>query len=145
MSGFLLDTNVVSELVRPAPAPAVLHWVEARQAADLFLSAVTIGELVHGVARLPDGRRRRRLLRWVRRDLARQFEGRILPLDQATAEIWGELMAAVEWRGRPQPVIDAQIAATAAVRGLTLATRHVRYFGGFAEHGVSVVDPWQHG
>ena len=138
-SGFLLDTNVVSELVAATPAPQVLRWMVAQVPARLFLSVITLGELTKGVARLDAGRRRDRLARWLAEDLPAQFEGRLLPFDQAMAIRWGEMMADAERRGRPRPAIDLQIAATAGHLGLVLVTRNITDFEGL---GLEIFNPW---
>ena len=138
--GFLLDTNVVSELVAAAPAPQVLGWMAARRPDRLFLSVITLGELTKGVARLDVGRKRERLIRWLAEDLPAQFAGRMLPLDQAVAIRWGEMMAEAARRGRPRPAVDLQIAATAAHLGLGLATRNIV---DFEDLGLVIVNPWE--
>jgi predicted nucleic acid-binding protein len=139
MAGFLLDTNVVSELVRPRPAERVVAWVVGQAPADLYLAALTIGELTRGVERLPGGRRRDTLVRWIDRDLSRQFAGRILPFDREAAVLWGRIMGEGDRNGRPRAAADAQIAATARRHGLALATRNTADFEGM---GVDLVDPW---
>ncbi len=112
----------------------------ARQAVgDLYLSAITLGELVRGVVRMPEGRRRRMLHRWVDEELPDEFQGRVLPFDDATAVIWGELMGQGDRRGRRPPVIDGQIAATAVRHGLVVATRNIIDFRAL---NVAVVNPW---
>ncbi len=139
MPGILLDTNVISELINPIPAPAVVAWVGRQQVSDLYLSAVTIGELARGVARLPDSRKRSNLDRWVSSTLPRQFDGRILPFDHGAAVIWGTLMGEGDRNGRPRSSADTQIAATALRHGLDIATRNVADFEGM---GVALVNPW---
>ncbi len=139
MRGFLLDTNVISELVKPAPHERVLRWVAGRSALDLYLSAITVGELARGVARLPAGRRRDALARWIEEDLQQQFGGRILAFDQQAAVIWGGIMGEGDRQRRPRAAIDAQIAATAIRHGLTLATRNGVDFEGM---GVPLTNPW---
>lgn len=138
--GFLLDTNVVSELVATAPAPQVLRWVAARPPDLLFLSVITLGELTRGVARLDAGRKRERLGRWLAEDLPARFAGRTLAVDQAVAVHWGRMMAEAERRSRPRPAVDLQIAATAWHFGLDLVTRNT---GDFADLGIEIVNPWQ--
>ena len=136
---FLLDTAVVSELVRKSPSAAVLKWIDGQDEATLHLSVLTIGELEKGVARLPASVRRSRLQSWVRRDLAERFGGRLLPIDTRTAARWGAIAGESEKRGTPLPVIDCLIAATALVHGLAVATRNV---GDFERCGVTCVNPW---
>ena len=136
---FLLDTAVVSELVRKGPSAAVLAWIDGQDEASLYLSVLTIGELEKGIARLPASARRNRLQSWVRRDLAERFGGRLLPIDTRTATRWGAVAGESEKRGRPLPVIDCLIAATALVHGLTVATRNV---GDFERCGVTCFNPW---
>jgi len=136
---FLLDTAVVSELVRKGPAIAVLKWIDGQDEGSLYLSVLTIGELEKGIARLSASSRRNRLQSWVRRDLAERFGGRLLPIDTRTATRWGTVTGESEKRGRPLPVIDCLIAATALVHGLTVATRNV---GDFERCGVSCLNPW---
>lgn len=139
MTGFLIDTNVISETVKPRPEPRVLDWFENQTPSELFLTAITFGELVRGARKLENTRQRRGYERWIRHDLARQFERRILPFDRDAAEIWGEIMAEGDRSGRPRPAVDAQIAAIARRHGLTLVTRNLRDFEG-AE--IAVLDPW---
>ena len=136
---FLLDTNVVSELVRPAPEPRVLSWIAAQPPTGLFLAAMTLGELIRGVFRLPPGARRRRLEVWIDDPLTRQFEGRILAFDQAAAAIWGRIMGDADRQGRPRAAADAQIAAVALRHGLTVATRDT---AGFEHLQVALFNPW---
>lgn len=139
---YLLDTNVISELVKASPAGSVLAWLRRQTPDELFLSAMTIGEIVRGVERLPAGRQRRALARWVERDLTDEFEGRVLPFDYEAAVLWGRLMGAADRAGRPRSAADGQIAATARRYGLTLATRNVRDFAGM---GVDLINPWTAG
>ena len=139
MTGFLIDTNVISETVKPRPEPRVLAWFESRSPGELFLTAITFGELVRGARKLEKAGRRRGYERWIRRDLARQFEGRILPFDREAGAIWGEIMAEADRIGRPRPAVDAQIVAIARRHGLTLVTRNLR---DFEETEVPILDPW---
>ena len=136
---FLLDTAVISELVRKNPSAAVLKWIGDQDEASLHLSVLTIGELEKGIARLPPSARRNRLLSWVRRDLVERFGGRLLPIDTRTAARWGAISGESEKKGRPLPVIDCLIAATALVRGLAVATRNVE---DFERCGATCVNPW---
>ena len=128
---FLLDTNVVSETVRPRPRQPVLDWMAARNPSDLFLAAQTIGELVRGARKAREQERRERFERWIEQDLARQFDGRVLPFDVRAAAIWGRLMGDGDRAGRRPAAADAQIAAVAIQHGLVLVTRNVRDFARF--------------
>ena len=136
---FLLDTNVISETFRPRPDPRVLEWVSRQMASDLFLAAMSLGELVRGARRVKERAKRERLAHWINHELATQFQGRILPFDQEAAVIWGTIMGEGDRTGRPKPMADAQIAAVALRNGLTLATRNVR---DFKDMGVALVNPW---
>ncbi len=136
----VLDTNVVSELMRHAPDAAVVTWVDACPPDDVFLTAVTAAELRYGAARLPDGRRRRELMELVGQLLTEDFEGRVLPFDDAAALHYAELVVARDRAGRPISMADAQIAATCRRFDARLATRN---FDDFAGTGVAVVDPWR--
>ncbi len=139
----LLDTCVISELIRPRPAAPVISWLDSIYEEHLYLSVVTLGELCKGIMRLDQNTRQAgRLQEWLDHDLAQRFQGRILPVDSSIALEWGRLCAAAEQSGRPRPVIDCLLAATARVHGLTLATRNTT---DFADTGVAVFNPWQDG
>ena len=136
MSGFLLDTNVVSELVRPRPDSKVTAWVAATDEELLFLSVMTFGEIRKGIALLKDPARRAALEAWLDRDLTLRFDRRILPIDHAVADRWGQLSAA---SSGPLPVIDGLMAATALHHNLTLVTRNTKDVAGT---GVTLFNPW---
>ena len=136
---FLLDTCVLSELVKPQPEPKVVQWVGDRDEYRLFLSVVTIGELHKGVAKLPHGPRRTGLESWVARDLTARFDKRILPVDIRVAAAWGVMLGEAEAKGSPLPVVDALISATASVHGCVVVTRNV---ADFERTGIEVEDPW---
>lgn len=135
----LLDTNVISELMRATPAPSVVNWVSARPSSRLFTSAVSEAEILYGVALLPTGRRRSRLQDVVRAIFSDDFVDRVLPFDRDAARAFAEIAAARRRAGRPIAQLDAQIAAIALSRGAALATRNTRDFEGC---GVKLVDPW---
>lgn len=137
----LLDTNVVSELMRAEPAGAVLAWFGAQDAAALFLSAISEAELRAGVAVLPAGRRRETLLAAVDAVTEQDFAGRLLPFDSAAARAYADVHARRRAAGRPIAEADCQIAAIAAARGLAVATRNT---GDFQGCGIAVIDPWRH-
>src|ERR1700754_2426883 len=111
----LLDTNVVSKCVRLLPNAGVVDWLAQADEDRLFLSVCTLAELRFGVAAMPRGKRRDRLDNWLRADLPSRFDGRIVPIDTAIADAWGELSAAARRRGRPLDAMDGLIAATAEV------------------------------
>ena len=135
----VMDTNVVSELMRPTPAPAVSAWVAGRDAREMYLTAVTEAELRYGVATMPAGRRRNELEAVMTRWLDIGFGERILPFDSAAARAFADIAARRRRAGRPIGDADCQIAAIAHSRGASLATRNVR---DFESTGVSVIDPW---
>lgn len=139
MTGFLLDTNVPSELIRPQPDQRVKAWVAAQSLDALFLSVVSIGEMHKGISILPPGKRRAELEAWLETDLLKMLSGRILPVTQSIAKQWGVLEGRRQLIGRPIHVPDAQIAATAIEHGLVLVTRNVRDFD---DVGVTVINPW---
>ena len=136
---FVLDTNVVSELMRPAPNPGVEAWVAKRRAGQLFLSAVGEAELRYGVAIMPAGRRRDALAAAVDGLVREDFAGRVLPFDSAAARAYAGIAAARRGAGRPVHQADCQIAAIALARGMAVATRNAR---DFADMGIEVADPW---
>jgi predicted nucleic acid-binding protein len=139
VSGFLLDTNVISELIKPKPDTRVVAWVDSTKETLLFLSVLTIGEIRKGIAAHPDAKRRVRLEAWLVNDLTLRFVDRILPIDSSIAERWGRLTAAGEQSGRPLSVIDGLLAATAQHHNLTLVTRNTAHV---SSTGVSLFNPW---
>jgi len=139
VSDFLLDTNVVSELVSPKPNDKVLRWIEQADESILFLSVLTLGEIRNGVERLRPGRRRGRLESWLLVDLPRRFQDRILPVTAAVADRWGTVSAIAAARGKPVPVVDGLLAATALHYNLALVTRNTSDVSGT---GVLTRNPW---
>ena len=135
----LLETNVLSELLKPRRDAAVVAYVARHSPDQLFTAAICEAELHYGIARLPDGRRRNELTAKVRELMDRALSGQVLRFDRACAVQYGDLRARRERAGRPISVEDALIAATACAYGMTVATRDVE---GFAGSGVDVVDPW---
>lgn len=133
---YLIDTNVLSELRRKVPDPAVVHWFSQRPAGTLYLSVLTLGEIRKGIEALGDQPRRLVLLDWLETELPAFFSGRILTIDAAVADRWGHMVAVA---GRPLPAIDSLLAATAAHHGFILVTRNLRDVQGL---GVQVLDPW---
>lgn len=135
----LLDTNVLSEVTRTAPDARVLRWLDGLDEDRSFISVVSIAEIRRGVALMDEGRKREALVEWLARDLPQRFEQRVLPVDEAVALAWGDLMGLAKRRGRGLSSMDGMIAATAIARQLTLATRNTKDFDGF---GLELFDPW---
>jgi predicted nucleic acid-binding protein len=135
--GYLIDTNVISELRRREPEPRVVEWFQQRPAAQLYLSVLTLGEIRRGVERLEAGERQQALRTWLEAELPAFFSGRLLPIDDAIAQRWGHLMAEM---GRPLPAIDSLLAATALEHNLVLVTRNLKDVAGLP---VALANPWQ--
>jgi len=140
VNGFLLDTNVISELIKPQPDGNVLRWIAETNEALLFLSVLTLGEIRNRVEKLNPGRRRGRLESWLTVDLRLRFQDRILAIDEAIAQRWGALSATADKKGRPVPAIDGLLAATALHHDLMLVTRNDGHVSGT---GVPVLNLWQ--
>jgi toxin FitB len=136
VNGFLIDTNVVSELIKPRPSSRVADWIDAQEEQLFHLSVLTLGEIRRGIVQLPPGRRRTALAAWLSGDLLTRFAGRILQIDQEVADRWGHLAGA---KGATIPVIDGLLAATALQHNLTLVTRNTR---DMARTGVGLFNPW---
>jgi tRNA(fMet)-specific endonuclease VapC len=136
---YLLDTNVISELVAKHPNRRVLEWIDALDANHVFLSVITIGELRKGIEKLPNSTRKDALDDWLTTDLVLRFSGRILPLDIDVMLTWGQLTGQLERIGRPLPAIDSLIAALALHHGYTLVTRNE---ADFKDTGITVINPW---
>lgn len=135
---FLLDTNAVSEWVKPRPNPGLIAWMESADEDRIFLSVVSLAELRYGVDRMADGKRKQRLHAWLQSELPLRFEGRILPVDANIADCWGKIVALRELSGRPISVMDAFLAATAEVYRLTLVSRNISDFQRFTK----IISPW---
>ncbi|WP_312676427.1 type II toxin-antitoxin system VapC family toxin [Microbacterium sp.] len=135
----VLDTNVVSEAIRPAPDAGVVRWLNAQTAETLYLASVTIAELRFGIGALPPGARKDRLTRAVD-GLEELFTGRILSFDQRAAHRYAEMTVRARAAGRPLPAADGYLAATAASHEFAVATRNTR---DFADTGVDLINPWQ--
>lgn len=136
---FLLDTNVVSEWVKPQPHPHVVAWLRAVDEDRVFLSVASLAEIRRGVELMSPGRRRDRLVSWLTEDLPARFAGRILDIDGRIADAWGIIMARGKKAGVSPGILDAFFAATAEVHGLTLVTRNV---SDFLKLGIPLLNPW---
>lgn len=137
---FLLDTCVISELVRQQPNGKVIRWVDSVDELNLFLSVLTLGELEKGIAKLPESSRKSDLQGWLEHDLIERFAERIIPVDAAVAAAWGKMQGEAERAGTKLPVIDSLLAATAEIHRLTLATRNVVDFG---RCNAAIFNPWE--
>ncbi|RZU52687.1 hypothetical protein EV385_4567 [Krasilnikovia cinnamomea] len=135
----VLDTNVVSELMRSEPAPAVLAWLQRSSGYGLYTTAVTIAEIRYGIARLPEGRRRKSLHQ-AADEIFAAFPRQVLPFDLASASAYADIVAEREKQGNPISGFDAQIAAICRSQAASLATRNTR---DFVDTGISLLDPWQ--
>jgi predicted nucleic acid-binding protein len=138
---YLLDTSVISELVKSKPQRSVLDWAEACDEHSLFLSILTLGELQEGVTKLAQSKRKEFLQSWISNDLIQRFRSRILSVDEEVAVVWGRIQGEAERRGRPMPAVDSLIAATAVAHQLTVVTRNS---SDIEESGVSVFNPWNY-
>lgn len=135
----IIDTNVVAEMMKPSPSPMVVAWLNSQESSALFLTAISIGEIVYGLRVMPSGKRRLQLEQGFERVLAEAFAGRILAFDEEAARHYGEVMGRRKEIGRSLSVPDGQIASIARARGCAIATRNVR---DFTECGVEVINPF---
>jgi len=140
MSGYLLDTNCISELVRVRPDPGVVSWMDGAEEELLYLSVLTFGEIRKGLAELHQSKRRTRLETWLETELRARFAGRILPIDLEVADRWGVVAATAKTEGKVLSTIDGMLAATALHHNLTVVSRNV---SDFAPTQVQVLNPWK--
>jgi len=140
MSGFLLDTNCISELVRPKPEPRVINWMETADEEMLYLSVLTVGEIRKGLAGLDQGKRRTQLETWLEVELQARFAGRIVPIDTGVADRWGWLAAEAKRKGKGLSIIDGLLAATALHHNLTVVSRNSN---DFVNTPVPFLNPWE--
>jgi hypothetical protein len=136
----ILDTNVISELARQEPDPEVLDWLDPLDSSEVATTAVTAAELRYGIARLPDGRRKRELASVIRDILTEDLRGRVLPFDERASARYADVVTERQRVGRPIGIPDAQVAAICRDLGATLATRNVP---DFEETGIELYNPWQ--
>ncbi len=136
----ILDTCVISELVAKQPNPGVVTFVDDLDPDDVYMSVLTIGEIIKGIEKLPDSRRKTDLRTWLQDDLLARFQGKILPLDTDAIVEWGMLVARTEIAGKPMPAIDSLIAATVIANKMTLVTRNA---SDFEAAGIEIINPWQ--
>jgi predicted nucleic acid-binding protein len=136
---YVLDTNVISELVAAQPHPQVIHWVELVDPNQVFLCVIVVGELKRGIEKLPKSKRKERLDQWLREDLLVRFQKHLIPIDTDTMLLWGTLNARLEALGRPMSAIDALLAATVLQYQYTLVTRNTDHF---ENAGILLINPW---
>jgi len=136
---YLLDTNVVSEWVKPRPNGNIIAWLTETDEEEIFISVCTIAELRFGIASMASGKRRDQLDGWLRSDLPARFDGRIVGIDLPIANAWGEIQARTRRKGRPIGPMDGLIAATAEIHGMTVVTRNTRHFEAL---GLNLLNPW---
>jgi toxin FitB len=139
VKGFLLDTNIPSELTRPEPHPSVCRWLENADDEQLYFSVISLGEILKGITVLPVSKRRSGLQQWLDETLRPWFDGRMLPVDEPIAVRWGLLAGQCKLKGRLLKVADGFIAATALEHDLIVVTRNVRDFEGL---DLDVFNPW---
>lgn len=135
----IIDTNVISEMMKPSPLTAVLDWFNEQEAVSLYLTTITIGEIGYGIRALPDGKRRRSLTEGFEALLKAAFEFRILDFDEAAARRYGDVMGDRKKIGRPLASLDGQIIAIAQANGCAVVTRNVRDFEGC---GLTMINPF---
>lgn len=136
---YLLDTCVISELIKARPTNNVVKWVESIDESSLFISVLTLGEILKGISKLPASKKKTTLQKWVYEDLYRRFDKRIIPISIKIAGIWGEIQGKAEQEGETMPAIDSLIAATAIAHDLTVVTRNA---ADMEKSGVSIHNPW---
>ncbi|MFZ1986735.1 MAG: type II toxin-antitoxin system VapC family toxin [Desulfatitalea sp.] len=136
----MLDTCVISELVKPQPNVELVDWCGRQNEESLFLSSITIGEIQKGISKLPPSERKKTLQNWLDTDLLDRFGDRIIGIDTKVARMWGEIQAATEKTGLKMPVIDSLIASSGLVYDLTIVTRNVQ---DMQASGVRLLNPWK--
>jgi toxin FitB len=137
---FLLDTCIISEIIRLRPSSKVIKWIKGQDENNLFISVLTIGELHKGIEKLPESRRKEELHNWVEDDLKERFWNRIIDIDLHVAMQWGKIQGIAEKTGKPVPAIDSLIAATGIAHHLTVVTRNT---ADMKESGVALLNPWE--
>ncbi len=138
--GYLLDTCVISELIRAEASPKVIAWIDGQEEQRLHLSVITLGEIEKGISKLAEGRKKMQLQAWLADELMERFNGRIFGINTEVARCWGKMLGESEKIGRSLPVVDALIAATAITNGLIVVTRNTTDMNG---SGATLLDPWE--
>lgn len=136
---YLLDTCVISELIKVKPDQRVTSWLIGIDESNLYISTLTVGEIVKGIGKLPEGRRKEIFIDWMTVDVIERFSNRIIDFDLKAASVWGEIQAKSELAGKTMPSIDSQIAACAMANNLTVVTRNI---SDMEISGVNLFNPW---
>ena len=137
---FLLDTCVISEIIRQKPSRKVIKWIKKEDESNLFISVLTLGELHKGIEKLPESKRKEKFHNWVENDLKERFWNKIIDIDIQVAMMWGKIQGMTERIGRPMPAIDSLIAATGITYHLTVVSRNT---SDMKESGVALLNPWK--
>lgn len=137
---YLLDTCVISELIKKKPNPKVVKWISDIEEANLFISVLTMGELHKGIEKLSENRKKDKLLKWITHDMKKRFQNKIIDFDLHTAVIWGKIQAKSEMSGQKLPAIDSLIAATGISHDLIVVTRNTT---DMKSSGVELFNPWE--
>ena len=137
---YLLDTCVISELIKTNPNNNVVNWIKRNDEQDYFLSSLTFGEIHKGIVKLSDKTRKDKLHQWVEHDLKERFKNRIISIDINVAKIWGQIQGRAELDGKPMPAIDSLIAATGLFYGLIVVTRNI---SDMQQSKVVLLNPWE--
>ena len=136
---YILDTCVISELIKKDPDKNVIKWISGIDENALFITSITVGEIIKGIERLKDGKRKNDLIGWINTDLKERFKNRIIPFDTESATVWGKVQATTELKGKPLPAIDGIIASIGIANNMVIATRNI---SDMEESGVVLYDPW---
>ncbi|MDA8418420.1 MAG: type II toxin-antitoxin system VapC family toxin [Desulfobacteraceae bacterium] len=137
---YLLDTCVISEIIRPKPSTKITKWIKQADESNFFISVLTIGELHKGIEKLDESKIKEELHNWVDNDLKERFWTRIIDINLQTAMTWGKIQGMAERVGKPMPAIDSLIAATGIAHHLTVATRNI---SDMKASGVTLINPWE--
>lgn len=136
---YLLDTCVISELIKKNPDANVIQWISEVEETSLFLSVLTLGEIHKGIEKLPQGTKKDKLHKWVNSDLRERFKNRIIDFDLISATKWGEVQGRAELAGKPMSLIDGLISATGIAKDLIVVTRNIK---DMEQSGASLLNPW---
>lgn len=136
---YLVDTCVISELIKSSPSKSVIDWINCIDESNLYLSVITLGEIQKGVVKLPDGHKKIKLQNWIDNDLSYRFKGRIISIDLSISIMWGIILSKAEKIGKKLPAIDTLISATAIDKNMILVTRNTK---DMIESGAKILDPF---